>query len=123
MQWMTAGCGLVHAEMPGSFDEAAEGFQVWLNLDRNNKYCRPKYQEIRAADVVEVQTDQFKAKVLAGSVDGVYSQIQTASPAFCALFEMDKGRTYQYVVPKGWNLMVVVTRGGIMLQDDPVNTM
>ena len=43
VQWMTAGKGIVHAEMPTSFDEDFVGFQLWLNLDRKNKYCEPKY--------------------------------------------------------------------------------
>ena len=43
VQWMTAGKGIVHAEMPTSFEEDSVGFQLWLNLDRKNKYCEPKY--------------------------------------------------------------------------------
>jgi quercetin 2,3-dioxygenase len=45
VQWMTAGKGIVHAEMPSSFDKASFGFQLWINLDRKNKFCDPKYQE------------------------------------------------------------------------------
>jgi hypothetical protein len=43
LQWMTAGKGIVHAEMPASFDVPANGFQLWLNLDRAHKYCEPQY--------------------------------------------------------------------------------
>jgi redox-sensitive bicupin YhaK (pirin superfamily) len=48
---MTAGKGIVHAEMPASFDEPAFGFQLWLNLDRQNKFCDPKYQEFKADQI------------------------------------------------------------------------
>ena len=48
---MTAGKGIVHAEMPASFDEPAYGFQLWLNLDRQNKFCDPKYQEFKAEQI------------------------------------------------------------------------
>ena len=48
VQWMTAGKGIVHAEMPASFDVPAYGFQLWLNLDRAHKYCDPQYQEFKA---------------------------------------------------------------------------
>jgi len=43
VQWMTAGKGIVHAEMPASWDVPANGFQLWLNLDRAHKYCEPQY--------------------------------------------------------------------------------
>mmetsp|Transcript_37438 Transcript_37438/g.50817 ORF Transcript_37438/g.50817 Transcript_37438/m.50817 type:complete len:149 (-) Transcript_37438:599-1045(-) len=43
IQWMTAGKGIVHAEMPASFEEASYGFQLWINLDAKNKFCQPAY--------------------------------------------------------------------------------
>lgn len=43
IQWMTAGKGIVHSEIPMSFTEPAYGFQLWLNLDKKNKYCEPRY--------------------------------------------------------------------------------
>ena len=51
VQWMTAGKGIVHAEMPASFDEPAYGFQLWLNLDRTNKFCEPRYQEFKGDQI------------------------------------------------------------------------
>jgi len=41
IQWMTAGKGIVHAEMPGSFDLRSFGFQLWINLEARNKFCQP----------------------------------------------------------------------------------
>ena len=43
IQWMTAGKGIVHAEMPGSFDQSSLGFQLWINLEARNKFCEPQY--------------------------------------------------------------------------------
>jgi redox-sensitive bicupin YhaK (pirin superfamily) len=43
IQWMTAGRGIVHAEMPSSFDEPSLGFQLWINLHAANKFCEPQY--------------------------------------------------------------------------------
>ena len=51
MQWMTAGKGILHSEMPISFDKKSYGFQIWLNLEAKMKYCEPQYQEIEAAKV------------------------------------------------------------------------
>jgi redox-sensitive bicupin YhaK (pirin superfamily) len=41
VQWMTAGKGILHAEMPASFTESAYGFQLWINLEKKNKFCEP----------------------------------------------------------------------------------
>lgn len=43
IQWMTAGKGIVHSEIPTSFEVPAFGFQLWLNLDAKNKFCEPRY--------------------------------------------------------------------------------
>jgi len=45
LQWMTAGKGIVHAEMPNSWEIDSLGFQLWINLDSKNKFCEPGYQE------------------------------------------------------------------------------
>jgi redox-sensitive bicupin YhaK (pirin superfamily) len=51
VQWMTAGKGIVHAEMPSSFDEPTIGFQLWINLNAANKFCEPQYQEFRNENI------------------------------------------------------------------------
>ena len=70
IQWMTAGKGIVHAEMPGSFEKPSIGFQLWINLDSKNKFCQPQYQE-HLADKIPVYKDEsisMVAKVISGSV-------------------------------------------------------
>ena len=51
IQWMTAGKGIVHAEMPGSWVQDSYGFQLWINLDSKNKFCEPGYQEFLAKNI------------------------------------------------------------------------
>ena len=55
VQWMTAGKGIVHSEIPMSFTEESRGFQLWINLDKKNKFNEPRYQEIKA-DQIPVYT-------------------------------------------------------------------
>lgn len=66
IQWMTAGKGIVHSEIPMSFDTPAFGFQLWINLDKKNKYCDPRYQEFSADQIPLYEDDTIKAKVIAG---------------------------------------------------------
>ncbi len=56
VQWMTAGKGLVHSEMPEQVEGVMEGFQLWLNLPGKDKLCTPWYRDIQSADIPEVTT-------------------------------------------------------------------
>ncbi len=72
VQWMTAGSGIVHQEMPrGDADGRLEGFQLWANLPARNKMMQPRYRDIQAIDVPEVVRDNgVRIKVICGTVDG-----------------------------------------------------
>src|SRR6202453_2993114 len=73
IQWMTAGKGLIHSEMPEQTDGLAWGYQLWLNLPAKLKMTEPKYQDIPAEDLPLVDKDGVRAKILAGSYNGVKS--------------------------------------------------
>ncbi|MFZ2196544.1 MAG: pirin family protein [Thermodesulfovibrionales bacterium] len=72
MQWMTAGSGIIHQEMPqGDHDGAMEGFQLWANLPRSSKMMAPRYRDIKSSQVPEVVTKSgAKIKVICGTVEG-----------------------------------------------------
>ncbi|HSB33430.1 MAG TPA: pirin family protein [Nitrospirota bacterium] len=72
MQWMTAGSGIIHQEMPkGDDDGVMEGFQLWANLPKSRKMMDPRYRDIRSAQVPEVVTKGgAKVKVICGTVEG-----------------------------------------------------
>lgn len=78
VQWMTAGSGIVHAEMPkGNDDGLLEGFQLWANLPAQQKMMTPRYQEIQSFEIPEVvRTDGARIKVICGEVDGVEGPVQ-----------------------------------------------
>jgi redox-sensitive bicupin YhaK (pirin superfamily) len=71
-QWMTAGSGIIHQEMPkGDADGVMEGFQLWANLPKSHKMMDPRYRDIRSSQVPEVVTKSGAAvKVICGSVEG-----------------------------------------------------
>jgi len=72
VQWMTAGRGIIHSEMPEQEEGLMQGFQLWVNLPAKDKMTKPRYQDIEpeAVPVVE-RPDGTKVKVLVGSFDGV----------------------------------------------------
>jgi redox-sensitive bicupin YhaK (pirin superfamily) len=72
MQWMTAGSGIIHQEMPrGDDDGVMEGFQLWANLPRSHKMMDPRYRDIKSSQVPEVMTRSGAVvKILCGTVEG-----------------------------------------------------
>jgi quercetin 2,3-dioxygenase len=69
-QWMTAGHGIVHSEMPQQEKGRMWGFQLWVNLPAANKMVRPRYQDIAPGRVVETMVDDAAVRLVAGEVDG-----------------------------------------------------
>jgi len=72
MQWMTAGNGIIHQEMPKGDDNGVmEGFQLWANLPKSHKMMDPRYRDIKAAEVPELVTEGgVKIKIICGKVEG-----------------------------------------------------
>lgn len=85
LQWMTAGSGIIHQEMPQPVNGRMGGFQLWVNLPRANKMMAPRYQEIRS-DQVPVSTPRagISIRVLSGSINGVKGPVRDiiADPEF-----------------------------------------
>src|SRR5437870_1410139 len=72
VQWMTAGGGIMHEEMPQVRPEGIDGFQLWVNLPASLKMTRPRYQGISASEIPAVEIDGgTKIRVITGTVDGV----------------------------------------------------
>ena len=72
IQWMTAGGGIMHEEMPQARPEGNFGFQLWVNLPARLKMSRPRYQDIRAGQIPEITADSgARVKVIAGTAAGV----------------------------------------------------
>jgi redox-sensitive bicupin YhaK (pirin superfamily) len=75
VQWMSAGRGILHEEMPQVRAEGIAGFQLWVNLPAKLKMSTPRYREINAAEIPEVASDGSRVRVIAGAVDGVHGPV------------------------------------------------
>jgi redox-sensitive bicupin YhaK (pirin superfamily) len=71
VQWMTAGKGIVHSEIPASYEKSS-GFQLWIDLKKENKLCEPKYQEIKSENfpIVIHENNNYEVKVISGVFEG-----------------------------------------------------
>lgn len=74
-QWMTAGSGIIHQEMPQPSPRML-GVQLWVNLAGKDKMAAPKYRDIRNENIPEVRSEAFSVRVLAGHIDGLAGAIQ-----------------------------------------------
>jgi redox-sensitive bicupin YhaK (pirin superfamily) len=77
VQWMTAGSGIIHQEMPkGQKDGLMWGLQLWANLPASHKMMDPRYREIDSATVPDVDLDHSRVKVICGEVDGIKGPVR-----------------------------------------------
>lgn len=115
VQWMTAGRGLVHSEMPEQEAGRMRGFQLWVNLPARDKMTGPKYQEFEP-DRLPVVTPApgVSVKVIAGEVDGVAGPIvQPATDPVYLDIRLFPGAHWRYALPDGHNAFVYVYEGGL----------
>jgi len=117
VQWMTAGRGLVHSELPEQEEGAMEGFQLWLNLPAKDKMTEPWYRDIQSAEIPELTTPEgVTARVIAGESHGVQGAMQRAhtEPLYLDLHFSDGGR-FEQPLPAGHNAFVYVYRGALRI--------
>ncbi|KAL4453353.1 hypothetical protein ABPG74_017560 [Tetrahymena malaccensis] len=117
IQWMTAGKGIVHAEMPGSKDQTSYGFQLWVNLDKNNKMCDPQYQEFKAEKLPVVQREGIWIRLIAGEALGEKGPIFTRTPAFYMDVKLEKNVKFDQHIPSQFRGMVFLYEGSIVAGD------
>jgi redox-sensitive bicupin YhaK (pirin superfamily) len=76
VQWMTAGSGIIHSEMPEQSEGLMKGFQLWVNLPASHKMCSPRYQDIPPEEIPWVDMGGSRAKVLAGELRGTTGPVR-----------------------------------------------
>ena len=121
VQWMTAGKGIVHAEIPASKTEPSVGFQLWINLRKEDKMIEPVYQEIKKDKIplVDKWDDEgVKAKVIAGESFDVKGPIYTRTPAEYIDFQLKEGAVYRHTIPAKWNFLVYVFEGSFEITQE-----
>jgi redox-sensitive bicupin YhaK (pirin superfamily) len=118
VQWMTAGRGVIHSEMPEQEDGAMEGFQLWLNLPAREKMRDPWYRDIRPEEIPEWRAPGVTARVIAGQTHGVAGAMQREATAPLYLdLHLEPGVRFEQVLPATHNALVYVFRGELSVGD------
>jgi redox-sensitive bicupin YhaK (pirin superfamily) len=126
VQWMTAGRGVIHSELPEQSEGRMEGFQLWLNLPAKDKMSAPWYRDIQSAEVPEWRGEGVTARVIAGATHGVQGAVQRegTQPLYLDL-HLAPGTRFEQPLPEAHNAFVYVYRGALRIgeQDVPAQRM
>jgi hypothetical protein len=122
VQWMTAGRGVIHSELPEQEDGRMEGFQLWLNLAAADKMRAPWYRDIQSAEIPEFTTAEgVKVRAIAGRSHGIAGAMQreVTEPLYLDL-DLPAGATFTQALPPAANAFVYVYRGALEIGDTQV---
>jgi redox-sensitive bicupin YhaK (pirin superfamily) len=121
VQWMTAGRGLIHSEMPEQEEGVMEGFQLWLNLPGRDKMCPPWYRDIQSQEIPQFTSEEggVVVRVIAGESHGVQGAVQRehTQPLYLDLQFPPGQAQYQQELPADHNAFLYVYRGELEVLD------
>ena len=123
VQWMTAGRGLTHSEMPEQEEGRMEGFQLWLNLPSHQKMCTPEYKDIQSADIPEVSNPEgVLVRVISGAscgVTGAMARPASAYPTDPLYLDLhfSGDQSFSQALPSTHNAFIYVYRGALQVLD------
>ena len=115
VQWMTAGSGIIHQEMPHKVegDPYMAGLQLWANLPASQKMMNPRYRDVKKDDIPEVELiNKIKVKIICGEVNGVQGPVQDiiTEPEYLDV-SMPPKSTFEHPVKKGHNAFAYMLEG------------
>ena len=122
VQWMTAGKGVIHSEIPQQEEGVMEGFQLWLNLPQRDKMNTPWYRDFKADELPKFVTEQGVAvTVIAGESQGVSGAVtrEATAPTYLDL-HLPAGSRFAQPLPAGHNAFVYVYRGEVRIAGQAV---
>jgi redox-sensitive bicupin YhaK (pirin superfamily) len=119
LQWMSAGRGILHEEMPQVRPEGVAGFQLWVNLPKKQKMSAPRYQNIHANEIAVIERDGgVTIRMIAGTVDGVTGPIGgiAAEPTYLDV-SLPKGGSLVHPIPRGHSAFAYIFEGEARFDD------
>ena len=113
VQWMTAGKGVIHSEMPEQTEGLVRGFQLWLNLPKEKKMIEPAYNDIPADKIPIVNVPGGQVKIISGTFLGITGPGISHTGVLYYDISLDNGSDITVPIEDGWNSFCYVYEGGI----------
>ncbi len=117
IQWMTAGSGIIHQEMPQKYNGLMQGFQLWVNLPSKKKMVDPKYRGILKEQIPMVQKDGMKIRVIAGKADGIQGPVRDLAIDIEYFdVELASEKTFEHSTAKHDTVFAYIVKGAVEVQ-------
>jgi redox-sensitive bicupin YhaK (pirin superfamily) len=117
IQWMTAGSGIIHQEMPQKYGGLMQGFQLWVNLPAKKKMVDPKYRGILKEQIPVVKKAGVKIKVIAGKADAIQGPVHDLAIDIEYFdVELASGKIFEHATNKNDTVLAYVIEGSIEVQ-------
>jgi quercetin 2,3-dioxygenase len=117
VQWMTAGSGIIHQEMPQKYDGLMQGFQLWVNLPAKKKMVDPKYRGIVKEQIPTFQKDGIRIKSIAGKVDGTQGPVRDLAIDIEYFdVELGSGKTFEHTTATNDTVFAYIIDGSVEVQ-------
>ena len=121
VQWMTAGKGVIHSEMPEQTDGLIKGFQLWLNLPKEKKMISPKYNDIDVGEIPVVDFVNAKVKIISGELSGVQGPGKPHTGMLYFDISLNVGSDLILPIENGWNSFIYVYSGSVNILDKQIS--
>ena len=123
VQWMTAGRGIIHSEMPQQENGRMRGFQLWINLPAKEKMKAAGYRDIQAEEIPAVEIDGGQVKVIAGNFRGTSAPVDGGSTApFYWDISLSPGGKFENEIPQSHVVYVYPFEGSVEIEDRVLKT-
>src|SRR3989344_1096485 len=119
IQWMTAGSGIIHQEMPQPFEGEMQGFQLWVNLPKAKKMSDPQYRGIAKDELVIVKKDDATIKIVAGKIGDKKGPVENLSTEV-EYVEIELSGTYQHDTKKK-TIIIYVIEGSLIIGNQNIS--
>ena len=122
VQWMTAGKGVIHSEMPEQTDGLSRGFQLWLNLPKKLKMIEPSYNDIPAESIPKINIPGGYIKVICGEINGMKGPGRAHTGMLYYDISLSPGNNIEISVDDDWNSFVYVYNGKAKIANRSLNS-
>lgn len=118
VQWMTAGRGILHEEMPAMREGKLWGYQLWLSLPRKDKMTEPRYQHLDSREMPVVEGDGTRVRVISGEYGGASGPAKNYVPSIYLDIRINKDKVLEHSYDPDLNSFVYVHSGDVVVGDD-----
>lgn len=123
VQWMTAGSGIIHQEMPQKYEGLMQGFQLWVNLPAKKKMTDPKYRGITKDQIPTIEKDGQTIKVIAGKIGEIEGPVRDLSTEIEYFdVELAAGKEFEHLTDKNLTVFSYIISGSVEVHDQKIKS-